>query len=229
MSKFLGNFVQEDEAGSGGVVQNVRRLVHLDHEGRLTFGKVVARADPCKDPINHTDPRGGSREIAADLSQQGEQGNLPDVRRFTRHVWTGDYGKASPRAVERGIIGDKPFRRRLLIQHGMTSLRDLQHTGTINLRSAIAVLTRRFCQRGNGVQSSNRGRRGLNKTNFREGQTPQALENLDLAGFCALIRSQNSALYLFKLWSDEAFAVQRRLLANVVTGGGGEVLSGLSQ
>ena len=50
------NLVQNDQRAVGGVVEDVRRLVHLDHEGRVPARQVVAGPDPGEDPVHHPEP-----------------------------------------------------------------------------------------------------------------------------------------------------------------------------
>ena len=51
------DLVQDDQAARRGVVQDVRRLDHLDHEGALAGGEVVLRADAGEDAVHQPDAR----------------------------------------------------------------------------------------------------------------------------------------------------------------------------
>src|SRR3954468_13652277 len=66
------DFVEDDKRAIRGVVQDVRGLVHLDHEGRVAAGEVVARPDAGKDAIDQSDAAGLGRRPAADLSEQSD-------------------------------------------------------------------------------------------------------------------------------------------------------------
>ena len=85
------DFVEDDEAALGRVVADVRRLVHLDHEGRLPAREIVARADAGEDAIDEADLRARRRAPSEPIcAMQHEQRDLPDVGRFAGHVRAGE-------------------------------------------------------------------------------------------------------------------------------------------
>jgi len=49
--------IKDDEASIGRVMENVGRLGHLDHEGRVTRVQFVGRADSCEDPVRDAERR----------------------------------------------------------------------------------------------------------------------------------------------------------------------------
>ena len=51
------DFIENDETALRRVVHDVRRLVHLHHEGRLAAREIVVRADPGKNAIDQADLR----------------------------------------------------------------------------------------------------------------------------------------------------------------------------
>src|ERR1022692_828274 len=53
--------IEDDERAVGGVVQDVGRLIHLDHERRVPPRQVVAGADAREDPVHNAKPAGGCR------------------------------------------------------------------------------------------------------------------------------------------------------------------------
>ena len=82
------------KAALGGVVDDVRCFVHLDHEGGLAAREIVVRADAGENAIDQADLRALRRDKAADLRHQHDQRDLADIGRFTRHVRPGDDGQA---------------------------------------------------------------------------------------------------------------------------------------
>ena len=125
------DLIENDEAPLGRVVHDIRRLVHLDHEGRLAAGKIVARADARENAIDQPDLRARSRDKTADLRHQDDQRDLPDVGRFAGHVRSGDDGQPHPFAVEFGVVRHEFFLRQILVEHRMAPVADdeLQRSG----------------------------------------------------------------------------------------------------
>src|SRR5207302_5367342 len=71
-ARAAADLVEDDEAARRGVVQYVRRLAHLDHEGGLAARQVVARADAREDAVHQVDARRRRRDKRTGVSQQGE-------------------------------------------------------------------------------------------------------------------------------------------------------------
>ena len=73
-----------------GIVQNSRRLRHLDHERTLTASQFVAGPDSSEDAVGDADTGTLSGDKAAHLRHERDQGNLSDVRALAGHVRAGD-------------------------------------------------------------------------------------------------------------------------------------------
>src|SRR5208283_1448939 len=138
--------VQDDQRAVGGVVQDVGRLVHLHHEGRVAARKVVAGPDTREYPVHEPDPARRGGDPRANLGHEGDQGDLPDVGRLARHVgprYQGDLGVA---ARERGVVGDEGLgaagaglaRPEALLDHRVAPLADLERVALVDLRPAVA-------------------------------------------------------------------------------------------
>ena len=80
------NLIQDDQAAGRRVVQDVRRLAHLHHEGGLSARQIVACSDAREDAVHQVDPRLRRRDERASLRQQGEQRHLAYVSALARHV-----------------------------------------------------------------------------------------------------------------------------------------------
>src|SRR5215510_11298750 len=50
------DFIKEDQAPSGGVIQNMRSFDHLDHKRALPSREVVGGPNAGKNPIDQADP-----------------------------------------------------------------------------------------------------------------------------------------------------------------------------
>ncbi len=67
------DLVEQDQAAPGRMVQDIRRLFHLDHERRLAAGERIGRADARKDAVDNADLRLGRRHKAAHLGEDHDQ------------------------------------------------------------------------------------------------------------------------------------------------------------
>ena len=61
------DFVQNQKALGGGVLQNGGHLCHLHHEGGLTGGQVVAGTNPGEYPIHNADSGAAGGDEGANL------------------------------------------------------------------------------------------------------------------------------------------------------------------
>ena len=101
------NFVENDEAAGGSVVEDVGGLVHLDHEGGVAAGEFVAGAD--REKMRSTRPssvaRGHPRPVWAN---EINEGYLTNVGGLARHV-AGDEGICGVfgSRIELAVVGDK--------------------------------------------------------------------------------------------------------------------------
>ena len=89
-ARATADFIQHDEAALRGIVQNVRRLGHFDHERGLAARQIIACTDAGEDAVNEINPRLRRRNEAAHVCEQRQQCDLPDVGGFARHVRPGD-------------------------------------------------------------------------------------------------------------------------------------------
>src|SRR5215467_7914805 len=65
------NLIQDDQAVSRRVMQDRRRLLHLDHEGAFARRDIILGPDPGKDAVHQSNMRAPCWYEAADLGQQG--------------------------------------------------------------------------------------------------------------------------------------------------------------
>ena len=70
------DLVEDDETVACGVVQDHGRLFHLDHKRAFARGDVVFSPNTCKDAIHQANTSLLRRHEAADLGEQGDDGNL---------------------------------------------------------------------------------------------------------------------------------------------------------
>ena len=84
------DLVEDDERALGRLVEDRRRLDHLDHEGRAAAREIVGRADAREQPVDDADMRAPRRHVGAHLRERRDQRVLPQIGRFARHVRAGD-------------------------------------------------------------------------------------------------------------------------------------------
>ena len=89
------DLVEDDEAALGRLIEDRRRLDHLDHEGGAAAREIVGRADAAEQAIDHADAGGSGRHEGAHLGERGDEGVLAQIRGFAGHVGAGDDGDAA--------------------------------------------------------------------------------------------------------------------------------------
>ena len=94
------DLVDQQQAALRRAAQDVRRLGHLDVEGRLSRGQVVARADAREDAVDDAERRRLGGHERADLREDHDQRGLAQVGRLAAHVRPGqqDEARAAPRS-----------------------------------------------------------------------------------------------------------------------------------
>ena len=93
----------------GRLVEDGRRLHHLDHEGGAAGGQIVARADAAEQAVDDADMRGFGRHEAAHLGENGDQRVLAQKGGFARHVGAGDQPQPALSLGDRSqSLGTKP-------------------------------------------------------------------------------------------------------------------------
>ena len=209
------DLIEDHETAIARVVHDVRGLVHLHHESRLTAGEIVVRADPGENAIHQSNLGARCRDKTSDLRHQDNQRDLPDVGRLPGHVRPGDDGQSHPFAVEIGVVRHKLFFGQILIEHRMASVADHQAQRIVQRRPGITVKPRRLRERADHVERPNRRRRLLDRLQFAQRLLAQGLEKLVLELSRLFVRAQNLRFHFLQLRRDETLAADGRLLANI--------------
>ena len=211
------HLVEYDQAAVGGVVQDIGGLVHLDHEGRLSPGQVVARADPGEEPVDDADLGLLSRDEAAGLGQQGQESHLADVGGLAGHVWPGDDHDVVL-VIEVDRVGDEGFGRRYSLDYRMTPLLDQQPGSVVHHGPDVAALRRQGGEGDEHVEFGESLGSLLQQRYLVRDLIPQGGEDLVFEIDGPLPGVENFVLVFLELGSDVAFAVLQGLLADVVFG-----------
>ena len=199
-----------------GVVQDVRRFGHLDHEGTLAARQLVAGSDTREDAIGDADFGFLGRDKTADLRHQRDQRHLADVGALAGHVRAGDQQDRTIFVAAPRIIGDKRAFRFDDIQHRMPSVHDVQHGAVHNLRAAIATLAGEFGQRQPACRPEPI-RPPWPATGVRRvDQVPQLTEQVVFQVLGFLVRRENLFFVLLQFGRDVTLRILERLFANEV-------------
>ncbi len=119
------HLVHEHETLGRGVVENVRRLGHFEHEGRASARQIVRGADAGENAIHGSQHRAAGRHVAADMGQNDDERGLAHVGALAAHIRAGDDQHAA-RVIEAQVIGYEGLAAGAL-DHRMAPAVDQQH------------------------------------------------------------------------------------------------------
>ena len=125
------DLVENDEAPLRRLIEDRRRLHHLDHEGRAPARQIVGGADAAEQAIDDADMRALRRHERAHLREDRDQRVLAQEGRFAGHVGTGDEPQASARlrgdrSQSLGTNGPACACAQRRFHNGMTAAHDLE-------------------------------------------------------------------------------------------------------
>ncbi len=208
------DFVHQYQTFIGGVVQDVCRFAHFDHERRAPARQVVAGADAGEDPVDQRQFAAGSRDEAADMGQQHDQRRLAHISRFTAHVRAGDDQHARA-VVQRQVVGNER-RAQNLFNDRMATLLDA-HARFGDKAWAIEVQVQRALRKVAQHVQFGQGRSGILKRRKMADQVFEQcfVEHLFPSQRAALGR-QRLVFELLELGRDKAFGTLQGLAAYVI-------------
>lgn len=219
------DLVQDDQGAIGGVVEDVGGLVHLDHEGRVAAGEVVAGADAGEDAVHEADAAGFGGGPAADLGEEGDERDLADVGRFTGHVGAGDERELGVGRGEEGVVGDEARgaasggdRRVLehLLHDGVAAFDDFEGVAFVEDRLAVVPLAGEDGPAGEDVEfGEGVGGAGEGDGFVEDGGDEGGEEGL-FAGEGVFLGVEDFFFFGAEVFGDVALAVHGGLAADVV-------------
>jgi hypothetical protein len=116
-------FIKNHKTMFGRIIDDIGDFDHLGHEGRLIFGDDITASYSRKDSIDESDLRFTRWYAQSTMCQQYNQSMLPQERRFTSHIWSGDDMDS---AINTQIIGYKRVRHwQMCLDHRMSSSDDM--------------------------------------------------------------------------------------------------------
>ena len=210
------DLVQDQQAVSGRVLQNVRHLAHLHHEGGLPARQIVRRADAREHAVHHADVRGGRGHERADLRHDRDQRHLPHIGGLARHIRTGDDSDAVFAPVENGIVRDEQAVGQHFLHDRMTAVPDLDAVGEIHDRTGVVIVTGDIGERAQHIQRRDR-LRGLLHAVYLGGNLVTHLDKqFVFQRGQPLLRAEHRAFELLEFIRDVSLAVCQRLLADII-------------
>ena len=135
------DLVEDDQRPFAGLVEDRRRLDHLDHEGRASFGEIVGSPHPAEQPVDDPDMGPGRRHVGTDLGKHGHEGVLAQEGRLAAHVRPGQQpDRAGVGIVGRrqiAVIGDERVaapRLQRSLDHRMPAAFDMKRQAVVDER-----------------------------------------------------------------------------------------------
>lgn len=102
---------------------------------------MIRSADTGNDAVDNRNISAGTRDKASDVSQQDSCRDLPNIRGFAAHVWTGDDMQVGLTRYHLAIVTDAA-RRVLDLYKRMSAFNQLEDLILVYLRSYVLVITR---------------------------------------------------------------------------------------
>ena len=209
----------ENEQGLGRcLMQDLAHLGHLDHEGRLAAGQVVARADAREDAVDNADARRARGHERADLRHERDERDLAHIGRFTGHVGAGDDGGAILALAHVGVVRDKERVFEHALDDRVAAVVNFDNAAVVHAGAAVVVVHRNGRERAERIKLGNEPRRALDAHALGGHLVAQGGEEFKFERLVAVARGQDLLLEILELFGDVALAVHERLLADVRLG-----------
>ena len=188
------DLVENDQA-SRWHCSNVRRLGHLHHEGALERAQFVA--GPTRVKIRSTSRYGLFCSTSSHLGHERNQGRLPNVNAFARHVWAGNEHDLALVGSKDKVVGNEGSRRQNLIENRMAALAHVHNRVVDEFRPAIRPRRRQLGQSGQHVQRGQHLASLQQTLRLGRGLLAQAQEDLKFAILDFLFSAKNLFFYSF--------------------------------
>ena len=220
------DLIQHQKAVFRGIPEDIRHLRHLHHKGTLTAGQIIRCAHAGKDPVADSDIGILCRHKASDLRHKNDQGHLPHVGGFSRHIRSGDNGNPVLPVIQGGVIGHKQVIPHHLFHHRMAAVLDLNHALFIDGRLHIIMPRSHHRKGGKYIDSRQSLGRLLDPHHLGGNLIPHLAEQIVLQGNQFLLCPHNDIFQVFQFIGSKPLAVYQGLLAHKVIGN--HVLEGIA-
>ena len=208
--------IKDDEAAVGGILEDIGRLGHLDHERRVTGGQIITRPDAREDAVEQADAGRPRRHERPHLCHQRYQRHLPQVRGLPRHIRPRHYLQPVAFTIQMRIVGNEKLTDERALDDRMTPISYLKLGGFIYLRPVVSVLDCGLGEGGNHVQFGDGPRAEHYPVALLRHLLPQRHEELVLELLRALISTEDFRFLLLQLRRNEPLGIHQRLFPLIV-------------
>ncbi|CDC62015.1 uncharacterized protein BN660_01255 [Clostridium sp. CAG:448] len=209
------HLVVDDQAFRRRIFQNIRHLIHFQHEGGLPRRQVIGCPDAGENLVHNPDMRLRRRHKRADLRKQNDQSRLPHISRFSRHIRSRDQHHPVVPGVKQRVVGHKVTVTHKLLHHRMPPVADVHLVRHIHHRTDILFFRRHGRKRHINVDLRKQCRRPLDTGTVLGNLRTHLLEKIILHRLDFIAGAQNGLLQLFELRRHIPLAVRKRLLADI--------------
>ena len=203
------DFVEEDEAGGSGVVEDAGDFAHFDEEGGAAAGEIVGGADAGEDAVDQRELGLAGGNEGAHLRHQRDQRGLAEVGGLAAHVGAGDQQELLAARLEAEIVGDEALAALAeeFFDDGMAAGDDEEFAASGEFGAGVAAVGGEFGEGGEDVELGDgaggfaqaRGLRGDAGADFDE---ELAFDFAD-----AFVGGEDFAFVVFEFGAGEAFGV----------------------
>ena len=212
------DFVEDDEAAGGGVVEDVGGFLHFDHEGAASAGEVVAGSDAGEDAVDESEVEGAGGDEGADLGHDDDDGDLADVGGFSGHVGSGDDHDLVAGAVEEGVVGDEAFGVGEVFDDGVAAVNNLELVALVDGGADVAVGDGAVGEGGEDVELGEGGGGLLDGFGLGDDFFADVEEEFVFEVDGAFLGAEDFVFVVFEFGGDEALGVDEGLFADVGVG-----------
>ena len=212
------DLIKDEQRRARGVPEYVRHLVHLDHEGGLSGGEVVGRADARENAVDDAYGSAPRRDKRTHLRHEDDKRRLTHIGGFTCHIGACDYRNAVVRVVEIGVVRNKEHVLHALLDHRVAALLYVQLARGIDLRHGVVVSDGGLRQRAQHVQPGHGVRRGLYPVHLGRDAAAYLGKEIVFQLVYPVARSKERVFKLLELLREVALIGHERLFSYIVIG-----------
>src|SRR5580704_16199852 len=148
------DFIEEDEAGGRGVMEDGGDFAHFDEERGAAAGEVIAGTDASEDAVGDGELGAVRGNEGAHLGHQDDERGLAEIGGLAAHVGAGDEKKLLAAGFEAEIVGNEAlaFLAEKFFDDGMAAADDEEFAGVVEFGTDIVAVGGEFCKRGEDVE-----------------------------------------------------------------------------
>ena len=208
--------IQNHQAVTGGILQNLRHLVHLHHKGALAADQIITGTDTGKNPVHRRNHRLPCGDKAANLRHQHQQRRLPHIGGLACHIWPGDQHNLAVIMVQPGVVRHKQIPLKNPLHQRMPAILDVELSVIGQPWPHIVVAGCRLRQPRQHIQPGNLPGRSLNIPQLFLDGIPDFHKEVILNRNNLLLGSQDFRLKLLQFLCDIPLCIGKSLLADIM-------------